>query len=195
MDGLNDIDTDALVNAARNMGFRSRAPRGNGVGDFVDPFLDSTRPATSMPQPPGPADFPVVPAPADQTTLMQILDLLKRILAELIKQNIASDPVTRARSVNVSDSGTLDWSQRGTMDRLMIRNKGPNSVWFAFDMNGPAVDAFTSDLSFELQPQESVNLSHCKFEKIGLKCGSAGGAVVHAIGFQSVAGDQAASIS
>ncbi len=193
MDGFDGIPTSALMKAA---GMRSK--RMNGVGDFVEPFIESIRPATSMPHPPGPADFPVQVLPTTPTTeidlLTAILGVLRNILAELIKQNIAANPVTRAQNID-STGETLNWTAVGIMDRLMIRNKGANSVWISFDINGPAVDAFTSDLSFELQANESINLTHCAFQKIGCKCAGGQTATVHAIAFQTVAGNQAGAIS
>lgn len=160
-----------------------------GMGDYPEPFIEYVRPATSMPMPPGPSDFPIEQGSVTPTTN----DLLQRILDELVKMNIAARPVIRAKAAD-STGETLDWSVLGIMDRLVIRNEGPNSVWFSFDKNGPAVQATTSDLSWELQAQESVNLDHCLFQKIGLLCAGGGTATVHAIGFQTVAGNQAASI-
>lgn len=170
-----------------------------GVGDYVEPFTDGIRPATSMPLPAGPADFPVQQGPFVQPTtvegwLSKLFDLGTRILEELIRQNIAARPVIRSGASDENGT-TLDWNAVGVMDRLMIRNKGPNSVWYGFDRNGPAVQAATSDESFELQTNESVNVTHCRYQKIGLRCAPGGSAVVHAIGFQTVAGNQAAAIS
>ncbi len=120
--------------------------------------------------------------------------LLARILEELIRQNTPSVPSIRSTDVTAVGQ-TLDWQAVGTMDRLMIRNKGTDSVWFSFDISGPAVINQTSDESFELQANESVNLTHAKFRKIGLRCATGKTATVNAIAFQSVAGDQAAAIS
>lgn len=195
MSDFSGVSTDALVAASRNMRLRRGAPaRSRGVGDFDEPHITAIRPNDPKVVPPGPADFPAQVPPQPVNDLNDIGDLLKRILQELINQSIAAAPVIRAKAVT-SAGQTLDWSSRGTMDRLMIRNKGTNSVWFAFDMNGPAVNAFTSDLSFELQANESVNLSLCSFQKIGVICASGQTGTVHAIAFQSVAGNQAASIS
>lgn len=186
--------TDAFLNRVANTrtstGRLLGKPRMNGLGDYPEPFPTNIRPATSMPQPPGPADFPITNPTTDPTET----DLLERILEELIKQNTATKPVIRAIDVD-SGGQTLDWSMVGIMDRLIIRNKGTSSLWFGFDKNGPAVPAFTSDECWELQAQESVNLTHCLFQKIGVICAAMGTATVHAIGFQSVAGNQAGSIS
>ncbi len=172
---------------------------GAGLGDYEEPFILGVRPATSMPRPAGPADFPVALGPSSiPKTLLeaQIVtnQLLARILEELVRQNTPSVP--SIRSVAATDVGqTLDWQAVGTMDRLMIRNKGTDSVWFSFDISGPAVVNQTSDESFELQANESVNLTHAKFRKIGLRCATGKTATVNSIAFQSVAGDQAAAIS
>ncbi len=186
------VPTHVLQQAARNLARR-------GMGDFVEPTIEAIRPATSMPRPPGPADFPVQLGPQslpnDAAGLLKLVcGLLQSILQELKYQNIASKPTLRSQAV--TDAGqTLTWQAVGIMDRLMIRNKGTNSCWISFDTNGPNVNAFTSDLSFELQANESVNLTHCNFYKIGVRCAAAETATVHAVAFQSVAGNQAAAIS
>ncbi len=168
--------------------FLRKRPRGNGFGDFDEPFIGGVQPAR-FPMPPGPSDFPIT---SNATATPEVL--LAAILQELKYQNTASRPVIRAADAD-SGGSTLDWSPVGIMDRLMIRNKGPNSVWFSFDKNGEAVQATTSSESFELQANESVNLTHCSFQKIGLRCANGESATAHAIGFQSVAGNQAAAIS
>ncbi len=180
----NDIPTSVLL-AAANSRNKSGPAR---LGDFNEPFLTNIRPASSIPLPKGPSDFPVQTTQPE--TQQQTLD---SILQELKYQNIASSPVIRSKDVD-STGQTLDWTPIGIMDRLMMRNKGPNSLWFSFDKNGPAVVASTSDESFELQANESINLTHCRFQKVGVKC-SGGTATVHAIGWQSVAGNQGAAIS
>lgn len=160
-----------------------------GFGDFDEPFIDGVRPVPTMPQPPGPANFPVNAAvPATNN------DLLTQILAELVKQNTASRPVIRSAAIGASDQSTLDWTTVGIMDRLVMRNAGPDSVWFAFDTNGPAVNAFTSDQSFEILANESINLVNCQFRKIGIATSVGTGARVNAIGFQAQAGNQSNSI-
>lgn len=170
-----------------------------GLGDFVDEFVSGVAPATSMPKPPGPADFPIATAPVAgpataEQWLARIFDVMSRLLDETIKQSIPSRP--QIRSAAATDAGaTLSWTVDGVMDRLMIRNKGTDSVWFAFDQNGASVTAATSPLSFELQANESVNLALCRFNKIGLKCATGKTATVHAIAFQSIAGNQGAGIA
>ncbi len=196
MNSFQGIPTAALLAASKNA--RRAGPMKPGMGDFAEPFIDGVRPATSMPMPAGPADFPVQIATAVPTTvedlLRAILDAIERGVQELIKQNIAAEPVLRAQ--DITDVGqTLNWSSVGIMDRLMLRNKGANSVWIAFDINGPAVDSFTSDLSFELQANESINLTHCAFQKIGAKCSSGQTATLHGVAFQTIAGNQAGAIS
>lgn len=198
-----NIPLEALKRAAAQNGQRASAQKGQaqgmGMGDFFEPFTDAVRPATSAPHPMGPSDFPVALAPmSPPQTLMdwaaKIFGVLTQIKDQLVMQNTASRPVIRSRSVDGTGQ-TLDWTPVGIMDRLMIRNLGPDPCWFSFDMNGPAVNAFTGDQSFELQMNESVNLTHCQFQKIGVKCQGGGDtATVHAIGFHSVAGNQMDSI-
>ncbi len=181
MSNFGDIP-DSFVRRAQGA-----AKHGGGMGDYVEPFVEGVRPATSMPLPPGPANFPVntqVPATTD--------DLLRAILKELIYQNIASRPVTRGQSIS-SAGGTLDWSTVGVMDRLMLKNNGPDNVYFSFNMNGQAVVANTSDLSILLKPDSTYCCTHTLFNKIGLK--SVGTSAVDAVGYQTVAGNQAAAIS
>ena len=161
-----------------------------GFGDFDEPHIDAVRPVPNMPRPPGPANFPL-----SENAPVSSNDLLKQILAELVKQNTASRPVIRSKSLGVSDNGTLDWTTVGIMDRLVMRNAGPDNVWFAFDTNGPAVNGFTSDQSFLILPNESINLVNCQFRKIGLITGpGTTGATVNAIAFQAQAGNQSNSI-
>ncbi len=193
-----DISTSALMIAARRNGQRRIQSGQIGMGDYTEPFIEGIRPATSAPHPMGPADFPVQQGPLTPPTttdgwLSRACSLLQRILDELIRQNTASRPVIRAVAVTAVGQ-TLDWTPVGVMDRLMIRNKGTNSLWYSYDKNGPAVNAFTSDESFELQANESVNLTHCIFQKIGVKCAGGQTATVHAQAFQSVAGNQAGTI-
>lgn len=113
---------------------------------------------------------------------------LNDVLAELMKDNFASTPNIRSAELNpVSPYATLDWSAIGQMGRFVLRNKGPQSVWIAFDINGESVDAYTSDRSVEVQANESWNLDKTAFYKIGLKT-AGGSAVVHAIAYQVSAG-------
>ncbi len=180
----NDVPHNILMKAAQ-----SRSSGLFGFGDFVEPFIEGIRPATSMPQPPGPADFPVqTNAPVTDN------DLLKRILAELIAMNTPARPVIRSLIAN-EDGQTLDWQAAGIMDRLVMINNGPDPLWYAFDVSGPAVNAFTGDQSFELLANTSINLERCQFYKIGVICASGKTSTVNAIAFRSVAGNQAASIS
>lgn len=142
----------------------------------------------------GPTQSPVSTGKMDEQQSVQ--SLLMQLLRQVTYQNVARTPIIRS----VTETGlgsTLDWSSIGMMDRLMIRNAGPQSVYFAFDVDGPSVDMSNGDLSFWLQANESVNISHCKFYKIGVRTIAGGGvlAVVNAIAFQSVAGDQAGSLS
>jgi len=133
----------------------------------------------------GPSNFPV-DAPSVAATLGDVLQELKL-------QNVARIPILRAAVVDTTGV-TLDWSQIGLMDRFLFRNKGPQSVWIAFDVGGPAVDAFVSDLSFEVQANESISIPLCQFYKIGCRC-AAGSGTVHAVAFQATAGDLQGSIS
>lgn len=194
MDNYKDIPTSVLKNAASLSGLGA-APR-----IYSDPnFIDQVRPATSMPLPPGPANFPVAKPPSAVPTtpleaLQQISQKIDRLLEETIRQNIASRPCIRARDVTPAGQ-TLNWQSVGIMDRLTIKNNGADTVWLAFDMNGPAVNAFTSDLSFSLKADSTLNLTHSLFTKVGVKVAAGKTATVDAIAWQSVAGNQAAAIS
>ena len=64
-----------------------------------------------------------------------------------------------------------------------------------FFINGPAVNAFTSDLSFEVLPLESVNIPLCQFYKIGCRCLPGKSGTIHAIAFPAVAGNLGGSIA
>ncbi len=120
-------------------------------------------------------------------------ELLQAILNELKLQNSASKPIMRAASV--TDVGkTLDWSAEGIMTRIVMRNKGPNSAWYSYDIKGPGVDAFTSNASFEIQAQESINLTATQFSMIGLRCAAGQTAVVHAQAWKSQSGTQSGSM-
>lgn len=194
MNNYEGVPTSVLAKAASGMkGLGAPTP-------YTSPnFIDQVRPATSMPLPGGPANFPVAQPPnAVPTTpleaLQQIAKKVDRLLEETIRQNIASRPVIRAKDVD-QNGQTLNWQAVGIMDRLTLKNNGADNVWLAFDMNGPAVNAFTSDLSFLLKPDSTLNLTHSLFTKVGLKCASGETASVDAIAWQSVAGNQAAAIS
>ncbi len=170
----------------------------DGMRDYIG-FPKSTAPASGLVRPPntpgsenppGPADFPVVPGRP-----MSTAELLHGILTQITRQNIARIPHIRSSDVDANGQ-TLDWSMIGLMDTLIIRNKGPKSVWIAFDIDGPAVDNFSpSDLSWELLMNESVNLSLCQFERVGLRCAAGETGSVHAFAFQAVAGNLGGSIS
>lgn len=205
MGNFNDIPNSFLAKASTAR---------KGMGALADQygtrnFIDRVSPATSMPLPPGPANFAVqvappsnAPLPTDTNGLLArqiqetrgVRDIMARILEELIRQNIASRPVIRA--VQASDAGeTLNWQATGVMDRLTLKNNGPDEIWLSFDMNGPAVNAFTSNLSFSLKADSTLNLTHSLFTKVGVRCFSGTTATVDAIAWQSVAGNQAAAIS
>ncbi len=193
-----NIPTSILLAAARRSSSHRIAEK-NGIGDYPETFIEQVRPATSMPLPPGPADFPIQQgAAAAPTTVMgwleKIYALGSRLLEEMIKQNTPSRPTIRATAVTAAGQ-TLTWEAVGVMDRLMIRNKGPNSCWYSYDQNGPSVTPSTGDGSFELQANESVNVTHCLYQKIGVICAAGQTATVHAQGFQSVAGNNGAAIS
>lgn len=204
MNSYDDIPTSVLAKAAGMSGLGA-APQ-----NYRNPnFIERVQPATSMPLPGGPANFPVRPAaPANQALPNDTNGLLKalidevravrdvglRILEEMIRQGTAARPVIRAKDVTAAGQ-TLNWQSVGIMDRLMLKNNGADTVWFAFDMNGPAVNAFTSDLSFSLKADSTVNLSLSLFTKVGVKCAAGKTATVDAVAWQSVAGNQAAAIS
>ena len=154
-----------------------------GIGDYREALHEAVEPSSGPLRPIGPAAFPI--ATAQSATINQ---LLTDILSELKKQNVARTPLIR--SVAVTPAGqTLDWSQIGLMDRFLLRNLGPKSVWIACDMTGPAVDAFTSDLSVEVQANESYSIPLCRFFKIGCRCAAGGTGTVHAVAFQATAGN------
>ena len=195
MNQYDDIPTSVLTKAAGMTSGLGAAPR-----IYSDPnFIDRVRPATSMPLPPGPANFPVAQPPNVLPTtplqaLQQLNQKMDRLIDETVRQNIASRPVIRAKDVTNAGQ-TLNWQAVGIMDRVTLKNDGPDPVWLAFDMNGQAVNAFTSDLSFPLKADSTLNLTHSLFTKIGVKTASGKTATVNAIAWQSVAGNQAAAIS
>ncbi len=195
MNQYDDIPTSVLAKAAGMTSGLGAAPR-----IYSEPnFIDQVRPATSMPRPPGPANFPVAQPPNVLPTtplqaLQQLGQKIDRLIEETVRQNIASRPVTRAKDVTAAGQ-TLNWQAVGIMDRLTLKNNGADTVWLAFDTNGPAVNAFTSDLSFSLKADSTLNLTHSLFTKVGVKCAAGKTATVDAIAWQSVAGNQAAAIS
>lgn len=155
-----------------------------GINDYDAALASRTSPANRGSGPPGPANFPVTGPPTSATDLLQ----------QLVNQNAARQPHLRAADVT-SVGQTLDWSSLGLMDRILIRNKGGSSVWIAFDTEGQNVDAFTSDLSYELQAQESICIPGCQFYKIGCRCAALGTGTVHAVAFLAAAGELHGSIS
>lgn len=160
-----------------------------GLSDYAQTFAHNTQPSSGgVGRAKGPANFPL-----SQKGLETPQQLMSNVLLELKKQNVARVPIMRAGTANTTGI-TLDWSQVGLMDRIMIRNKGAASVWIAFDTSGPSVAPYTCDLSFELQANESLAIPLCQFFKIGCRT-AAGNGVVHAIAFQSVAGNQGFSIT
>ena len=168
------------------------------LGDTFNPYRTDIQPNPSAPQPPGPANFPISKSVSTPTTeldaLKQLLDVNRQILRELKAQNNSGKVMIRA--ADVDDTGkTLDWSMVGLMDRFTARNMGPDSVWIGFDINGKSVDAFTSNMSYLLQAQESLSLPHCEFFKIGCLCQSGQTATIHVTAFKAVAGNLGLSIT
>lgn len=182
----------------------------SGMNDFVDPFLRQINPSPGALDPKGPANFPItdpaMPAPTDALingmstddllrTMVRLqranLNTSRAILNELRAQNIAGIPNLRSADVDDTNGATLDYSAVGYMSRFLLRNKGPNSCWIAFDVDGKAVEAFTGSLSYELQAQESICIPNCRFYKIGAICASGSGesAVIHCVAFLPTAGN------
>lgn len=154
-----------------------------GLQDHDVSLPHRTTPAPVRP-PLGPANFPVTGPEATA------VDLLKALVAQ------SQAKIPQIRSSDITAAGqTLDWSALGLMDRILIRNKGANSVWIAWDVNGEAVDAFTSDLSFELQAQEAISIPACQFYKIGCKCAAGQTGTVHAVAFLATTENLSGSIS
>lgn len=144
-------------------------------------------PPTGVPHPMGPSNFPQKLPDAPSTPLSE-LQQLRQLLANMMDKNSARVPLIRSGDVT-STGQTFDWSMMGDMERLMIRNKGTNSVWIAFEAEGTNVDNFTSDGSIEIQAQEAWSFTQCKFQKIGLRCSAGQTATVHAVAFQKAFGD------
>ncbi len=144
-----------------------------------------------MPLPPGPANFPIVDKNA-----VSPAQYLAAILKELKLQNAPSKGLIRGAVVTTAAPKTLEWQAEGIMQRLVLRNKGPDSVFYAYDVKGESVDATEgSNASFEVQAQESVNLVLTQFSFIGLKVGSPGKtAKVNAQAWKSQSGTQAGSV-
>lgn len=156
------------------------------LGDYGNQIFDRRVPATGIERQQGPVQFPVTSPPKPAT--------LDDVRKELAAQNLSLRPNMRA-AVVTSAGITLDWSNVGVMERIMIRNKGPNSVWISFDIEGKAVIAAVSDLSWELQSQEALSIPRCLFQKIGCKCAGIQGGTVHAIAFQNSGRDYAGAVS
>lgn len=185
-------------------------PMKGGMGDFVDPFLRSIQPNPGALDPKGPVNFPITdPTMNDEAiaslsgedlmrailrTLRQVRDETRGVRAELHAMNNPGVPVLR--SADATDAGkSLDFSAAGQMDRFLARNKGANSIWIAFDIAGEAVDAFTSDLSYELQAQESICIPRCLFRQIGCKCAGGETGTIHVVAFMATAGNLGLGIS
>jgi cysteine synthase len=123
---------------------------------------------------------------------------LGSVQQELINQSVATQPYIRSALVTGAITGvpdqpqTLDWSMLGVMQRLMIRNKGPNSVWMSFDKSGGSVPPTVSNDSIEIQAQEAWIFERTLFQRVGLRCaassGSANTATVHAVAWRGPAG-------
>lgn len=159
-----------------------------GIGDYNPQLRDRINPANTFPQPPGPSNFPIA-GPMVKTTDQ----LLAEILDELKKQSTSRRPVVRSGLVD-SVGITLDWSQVGSMDRIFMRNKGPDSAWYGWDVDGKTVDNYTSNQSTEIQAQESVCFSLCLFKRIGFRCATGKSATIHATAFQYAGGSHGNSI-
>lgn len=157
-------------------GRRVVTPRmSGGMGrmfDYVNPFAHTTTPSQSLVTPPGPADTPIQKAVQPPATLNDLLQQMRQ-------NNDPQRAVFRGLAIGAGGNGTLDWSMLGLMTRIVIRNKGPFSVFFAFDISGPQINTFTSDNSWELQANESFN-ADTVFFKIGLRCSAGQNAVVNA---------------
>jgi len=170
------------------MGLIKQKPHGMGsLADYQNWLMDQQQEARGFVQPFGITDAPIKIDPEPPADL-------KDILKELMNQREPREPLLRAASVT-SSGQQLDWSAHGTMTRLLIRNKGSNSAWMAFDVDGAQVVASTSDLSWELQAQEALSLELCIFQKVGLKCSGGQTATVHAIAFPATSGDLAGAVS
>jgi hypothetical protein len=162
------------------------------MGDVSNPALIQTSPAISQPVPAGPSVTPVGQSKPGAATL-------NNVQAELINQSVATKAEIRSALVTGAVTGgavdqpqTLDWRALGVMQRLEIRNKGPNSVWMAFDVAGAGVNNYVSNQSIELQSQEAWIFPLTAFRMIGLRCGVSAGspqtATVHAVAWQGPAG-------
>ncbi len=165
---------------------------GTGFPKLVAPASGLVRPPDSpgSSNPPGPDNFPVVPAEK-----MNAVDLLGEILKQVTYQNIARMPHIRSIAVDATGE-TLDWSMIGLMDSIVIQNLGPDTVFISFDIDGTATDNFApSDLSVPLLANASINLTLCQFYKIGCRCAAGKTGLVFGIAFQAVAGNLGGGIS
>jgi hypothetical protein len=158
------------------------------MADYDEGVYPRRQPATGFPTPPGPAQFPAT-SPEPKTSQELLGDVRKGIAA----LNQGMKPILRAAAVTAGGQ-TLDWSQLGTMKRLMFQNTGASTVWIGFDIVGPNVDAFVSDLSFEVPANGAITIPRCLFQKIGVRCAGVSTSRVHAIAFQEDAGDFAGTL-
>lgn len=161
-----------------------------GLGDYKNWLQDQISPSEGFIKPYGPANFPTN-TPASKPK--DAIDGLEKIHAELVRQRTPTRPLIRSKLVD-QNGITLDWTANGQMSRLMIRNKGPNSIWMAFDQKGASVDNFTSNNSVEVQANESWNVELCAFAYLGLKAGAGNTGTAHAIAFPSNSGMMAGSV-
>ncbi len=185
-------------NVRRPSGMPTARAGMSGLNDYVQPQHTAINPATSMPQPPGPAISPVALAPVATPTMMDVLQQIlateQALLKEVLRQSVPLTPIMRA--TNVDDTGaTMDWSMFGTMTRVAFYNEGPDEVFISFDKDGERVDAFVSNNSQKVLAKMSDNFDKCKFQKIGVRCATGKTATVYATGFQDVAGNQGGSLT
>lgn len=156
------------------------------------PLRDRVVPPRGFVPPIGPSNFPVE-LPPEKETPLSVLRELRQLVQNLMDQNAARAGIIRA--ADVTDAGqTLDWSQFGDMARVMMRNKGPDSLWFSFNEDGQNVPPTTGDGSFEIQAQEAISIPNILFQKIGVRCATGDTATIHAIAFQKSFGDFGGSI-
>lgn len=164
-------------------------PTRPGMGDYGEGPRGNILPATGFQQPMGPAQFPAsVSAPKTNGELLA--DIRKGIAA----LNQGMKPHIRAAAITGTTPQTLDWSHVGLMKRLMIQNLGASTAFIAFDIEGKSVDAFVSDLSWQIPANGAITIPRVLFRKIGCKCAGTGTATVQAIAFQEDAGDFAGTV-
>jgi hypothetical protein len=125
------------------------------------------------------------PQPA---TPLNELQQIKQLLANTLQKQQAQTGIIRAALV--TDAGhTFDWSMIGNMSRILLRNAGPDSVWIAFNEDGPNTPPTTGNGSIEVQAQEAWSIPNILFQKIGLRCATGDTAKVHSIAFKQSFGD------